>query len=400
MPSAKHLLTRPPLWLLVPITIAASIGMHLFAPALPAAAAEFGVSAARMQMAISVYLLTVGVGQLFWGPVSDSLGRRRTLVAGLSLFAAGGLAAAAATSLETLLVARSVQALGAACGMSLGRAIIRDTTEGVEMVRQLALLGLMVLLSPGLAPMLGGAVASRFGWRAIFVLLGLLGLVGVWMTVRRLPETCTSLRPFVVRRIAADYGRLACDPRFLGLAIGNAGLNTAAFAFLAAAPFVLTRQMGLDLAEVGLYAGLVMLALALGNALTSALVHRVGATRLVVIGVVLALVGAAVLLALVLSNTLSLLTFLATVAALNCGAGMATPALVARVFALRPTQTGTASGVLGAVQMAMATLSGSLVNPDVDPALSCATTLLGVVLFSTGCLALATHMTRRSAPRA
>ena len=386
---------RPPLWLLTTITIGASVGIHLMVPALPVAASELGVSAGQMQLAISVYLLTLAFGQLVWGPLSDSVGRRRALVAGTTLFAVGGLAAASAPSLELLLVARVIQGMGAACGMSLGRAIIRDTSEGVEMVRQLALLALIVLLSPGLAPMLGGAIAHALGWRVLLGLLGALGLFSVWMTVRRLPETCPSIKPFDARRIAADYGSLVRDLRFTGLALGTAGLNTAAFAFLAAAPVLLTRQMGLGLAEVGLCSGLVMMGLALGNALTSLLVRRIAPHRLAAAGLLLALVGALALLALEMGQQLNLTNMLIALVTMNCGAGMVSPVMTARAYTFRPTQAGTAAGVQGCALMVMATASGSLVNPDLDPAHSCAVVILSVVVASCGCIGLATYLARR-----
>lgn len=386
---------RPPLWLLVTITIGASVGMHLIVPALAGAAEALQVSAGQMQLSVTVYLLALALGQLLWGPVSDSLGRRRTLIWGISLFTAGGLAAAASTSLDMMLAARVVQGLGAACGMSLGRAIIRDTTEGVELVRQLALLSLIVLLSPGLSPMLGGLIAAALGWRAVLVLLGILGLFSLWMTRQRLPETCAALRPFDLRRIAADYSALVRDFRFIALAVGTAGVNTSTFAFLAAAPVLLTRQMGLSLAEVGLYSGLVMLGLAVGNGLTSALVRRFGPRRLARTGLLLALASALGLLALVLLDRLTLAGLLGTLVLLNCGAGMATPALLARAYALRPGQTGTAAGVQGCAQMVMATLSGSLVAPDQNPALSCAVTVVAMVGVSSLGIALASDRGRR-----
>lgn len=386
---------RPPLWLLVTITIGASVGIHLMVPALPVAASELGVSAGQMQLAISVYLLTLAFGQLVWGPLSDSVGRRRALVAGTTLFAVGGLAAASAPSLELLLVARVIQGMGAACGMSLGRAIIRDTSEGVEMVRQLALLALIVLLSPGLAPMLGGAIAHGLGWRVLLGLLGALGLFSLWMTVQRLPETCPSMKPFDARRIAADYGSLVRDLRFTGLALGTAGLNTAAFAFLAVAPVLLTREMGLSLTEVGLCSGLVMMGLALGNALTSLLVRRIAPHPLAAAGLLLALVGALALLALEMGRQLNLTNMLIALVTMNCGAGMVSPVMTARAYTFRPTQSGTAAGVQGCALMVMAAASGSLVNPDTDPAHSCAVVMLSVVVTSCGCIGLATHLARR-----
>ena len=132
--------TAPPLWLLVIITVSGTMGMHMFVPALPQAAQGLAASAGQMQMAISIYIIGLAVGQLVYGPVSDAFGRRPLLMVGLSLYAVGGVAAALAPGLRTLLIARLLQALGGCAGLALGRAIVRDTTRADTAVRQLALL--------------------------------------------------------------------------------------------------------------------------------------------------------------------------------------------------------------------------------------------------------------------
>ena len=186
---------RPPLWLLVIITISGTMAMHMFVPALPDARTDLGALVGPMQMTISVYIIGLGAGQLLYGPMSDSLGRRPMLLAGLGLYALGGLVSALAPNVHTLVAARLVQALGGCAGLALGRAIVRDSTGPVDTVRQLALLNLMMMISPGLSPVVGGAVSAAYGWRAVFWLLAALGLATLVLAWKLLPETAPRGRP-------------------------------------------------------------------------------------------------------------------------------------------------------------------------------------------------------------
>src|SRR3954454_23593720 len=147
---------RPPLWLLVLITLSGTLAMHMFVPALPSAAVDLGASVAAMQTTISLYILGLAFGQLVYGPLSDRFGRRPTLMLGLALYTAAGLAATLAPGVGALIAARLVQALGGCAGLVLGRAMVRDTAEAKDAVRRLALLTLMMMAGPGVAPLIGG----------------------------------------------------------------------------------------------------------------------------------------------------------------------------------------------------------------------------------------------------
>ncbi|RYY81785.1 MAG: MFS transporter, partial [Comamonadaceae bacterium] len=189
-PAAGGMPPAPALWLLVLVTLTGTMAMHMFVPALPDAARSLGSGPGPMQMTIGIYMVGLAVGQLFYGPLSDAYGRRPALMAGLTLYAFGSMLAACAPNLGTLLGARLLQALGGCAGVALGRAMVRDTQPpGGAAVRQLALMNLMVLVSPGLAPVVGGAVAAAWGWRGVFVVLALIGVATLWFAWWRLPET-------------------------------------------------------------------------------------------------------------------------------------------------------------------------------------------------------------------
>ena len=142
---------RPPVWLLVMITISGTMAMHMFVPALPDAARDLGALLGPMQMTIGIYIIGLGAGQLFYGHISDSLGRRPMLLAGLGLYTVGSLAAAWAPNVHMLVGARLIQALGGCAGLALGRAIVRDSSGSEDTVRQLALMNLCRGTAPSVA---------------------------------------------------------------------------------------------------------------------------------------------------------------------------------------------------------------------------------------------------------
>jgi len=271
---------RPPIWLLVMITINGTMAMHMFVPALPFAARGLSTSVGEMQMTISLYILGLASGQLLYGPLSDAMGRRPVLIAGLILYAVAGLAAALAPDLHLLLGARLLQGLGGCAGLALGRAIVRDTAQADTAVRQLALMNLMMMVGPGLAPIVGGAVATSMGWRAIFWLLAAVGLLTVWLTWRLLPET--GARPagaeggaqaargfsFGAGVLLRSYRDLLSSVKFAGFALGGGCTTTAIYAFIAAAPFIFTTELHRSAREVGFYLGFLIVGMSAGNALT------------------------------------------------------------------------------------------------------------------------------------
>lgn len=362
--------------MLVLITISGTMAMHMFVPALPDAARGLAASTGQMQMTISVYIVGLAVGQLFYGPFSDALGRRPLLMWGLGLYTAGGIAAALAPGLPTLLAARLLQALGGCAGLALGRAIVRDTTKAEAAVGQLALLNLMIMVGPGLAPIVGGAVSAQFGWRAIFVLLAAAGAVTLWFTWRRLPETATPSGRIGVRTLVADYRSLLASPRFVGFALGGGAATTSVYAFLSAAPFIFVNELHQPVHKVGIYAGLMVLGMAVGNALTSRLVRTTPSATLLRLGNSLSFASAIVLLAVVLTGHLSVPAAIVVMLFFTCGCGMTSPAALGKAVNVDPGLVGSAAGLYGFSQMAIGAICTTLAAVGHHPALAAATVMV------------------------
>ncbi|HET6198257.1 MAG TPA: Bcr/CflA family efflux MFS transporter, partial [Acetobacteraceae bacterium] len=220
------------------ITACGTLGMHLIIPALPDTARALNVSAGTIQLTITLYLIGLAIGQLVYGPISDRLGRRPVLLAGLALFTLAGIATTAAPNAWTLVIARILQSIGACAGLVLGRAIVRDSAAPDQAAAQLAMLTLVMSAAPAIAPVLGGYATAWIGWRAAFALLALVGGVTLVLAVLLLPET-NQLASGTRASMLLGSLRLFRSRAFCGYVLGGACTTTSFYAFMAASPFIL-----------------------------------------------------------------------------------------------------------------------------------------------------------------
>ena len=361
---------KAPLWLLAMVTIGGTLAMHMFIPALPDAARQLGSSNGQMQQTITVYIMGMALGQLIYGPISDALGRRPVLLAGLSLYTLASLLAFMAPSTDMLIGARLLQALGGCAGLALGRAIARDTATPENAVGSLALLNLMMMIGPGISPSIGSGLDAVFGWRSIFAALALMGLVTAICAWRLLPETGRPTGQLNWRTVRADYRTLLGSPQFLGFAIGGGGATTSLYAFIAAAPFIFIEQLHTSKAEVGLILGLLMGGMALGNVLARQLIQRVSLDKLMLGGNLLSLACAGALLALTLAQQLNVVLAVSLMTLFTIGSGMTSPAALAKALGVHPNLTGSAAGVYGFAQMAVGGICTMAASVGDNPSLS------------------------------
>jgi DHA1 family bicyclomycin/chloramphenicol resistance-like MFS transporter len=364
-----------PLWLLALFTLSGTLAMHIFVPALPVAAKDLGASNAAMQMTVSLYIFGLAVGQLVHGPLSDRFGRRPTLIVGLALYTVAGLAAALAPGAYSLIAARLFQAFGGCAGLVLGRAIVRDTAAPREAARRLALMNLMVTVGPGVAPLIGSAMASTFGWRSIFFLLCALGISNLLFAWRLLPETGAPASNKNALTLARHYRQLLGSGSFLGYSVGGGCATTAMYAFIASAPFIFENQLHRPAHEVGIYLAILVSGVWLGSVLASRLITRVSIRRLLVWANMMSVLVAFMFLGAVLSGYLSVAVTIGCMFVFTLGVGIAAPAALTQAISVNPHVIGSASGLYGFTQMAVGGLCTALAGVGSDPALATAIVL-------------------------
>ena len=224
------------------------LAIDMFLPALPTIAGSLDSTIAAAQLTITAYFIAYGLAQMVYGPVADMVGRKPPLIAGLALFAAGSVGCALAPDMNWLVAARVVQALGGAAAMVIPRAIIRDMHTGPQATRLMALVMLIISVSPMLAPLAGSGIIALSGWRAIFATLAVAAGLSIAVTLLLQPETLAPEHRVPVRLSALLSGTLTLlrDPVFMGLTfVGGFGMASF-FVFLASASFVYTGHYGLS----------------------------------------------------------------------------------------------------------------------------------------------------------
>ncbi|HYG42431.1 MAG TPA: multidrug effflux MFS transporter [Bordetella sp.] len=369
-----------PLWLLALFTFSGTLAMHIFVPALAMAGRDLNAGNGAMQMTVSLYIIGLAVGQLIYGPLSDRYGRRRVLMVGLAIYTVAGLAAALAPQVYALIAARLFQALGGCAGLVLGRAMVRDTAAPSEAAKRLALMNLMVTVAPGVAPIVGGALAASLGWRAVLFVLCVLGVVNFVFAWRLLPETGAAMARVTTATLARHYRQLLASREFLGYAIGGGCATTSMFAFVASAPFIFVDQLHRPADEVGLYLAVLVSGVWLGSVLTTRLIGKLPMARLLVAGNALSAVAAVALLILVLSGYIAVAPIIVLMFFYTFGAGFAGPTALTLAISVNPRVIGSASGLYGAVQMAVGAVCTALAGLGPSPALSTALVLAGAGL--------------------
>ncbi|WP_353186636.1 multidrug effflux MFS transporter [Bosea sp. (in: a-proteobacteria)] len=391
-------MARPaPLWLLALITFSGTLAMHVFVPALPLAARDLGASAGSLQLTISFYILGLAFGQLFYGPISDRFGRRPVLMVGLALYTLASVAAAVTPGAQALIATRLLQALGGCAGLVLGRAIVRDGSGMADSTRRLATMNLIVILGPGVAPLIGTAVSETLGWRAVFIGLAAMGVANLLLTWRVLPETARPGAGVDFRSVLGGYRRLLRSPAFLGYAVGGSLATTPMYAFISAAPFIFTTDLGRPAHEVGSYLAFVVAGVWLGNLVSSRFVGRVRVGRLLTGGSAVSLLGALILLAGAASGHLSVASTLAGAVLFTFGAGIASAPALAEAMSVDPHLAGSASGFYGFIQMAIGAIATSLAGLGGVPALGSGLVLTIAALGAQLCFALALRARRLAA---
>jgi DHA1 family bicyclomycin/chloramphenicol resistance-like MFS transporter len=355
---------RPPLALLIAMVTFGPVSIDIFLPSLPDMTRVFATDVSHVQMTLSVFIAGFALAQLVLGPLSDRYGRRPILLAGIALYLLASLAALAAKSIETLILARLIQSFGACSGPVLSRAIVRDVYPKDEAARTLALMASVFSIAPAVAPILGGGLHVLFDWHANFVVMVIFGItlfIGVWT---KLCETNQHLDRHALNlgRMLNTYALLLGHRSFLGYALTGSFVFAGMFCFISVGSFVLIDVLGVRPEHFGFCFAIVVGGLLVGNLATARLSHRFGLQRMVGAGVIIAILSGASLAALSLAHVHTVAAVLIPMIGVFLSSGLVFPNGTAAALAPHGRVAGSASALLGFLQMAVASSAGWLVG--------------------------------------
>lgn len=327
--------------------------IDMYLPALPQIGASLNAPVSAVQASLTAFFLALGVGQPLFGSLSDLWGRKKPLYLGLAVFVLASIGCALAQDIETLVALRFVQGLGAAAGMAIPRAVVRDLHTGHEAARMMSLLMLVFSVSPILAPLAGSAVIAVGDWRWVFWAVTVAAVLGLLAMVRGLPETrgAEARHGSGLGETFKAYGVLLRDWHYLGLVFIGACAMAGFFVYLAGSPFVLINHYHLSTTQYSVAFALNAVAFIGAAQLTGPLGKRFG---LVPVVKVAATASGAVMLSLLGyyllgGEALAVLIILYFIASALMGLVIPTTSVLA--LEAHGAIAGTASALLGTLQM-------------------------------------------------
>lgn len=326
--------------------------MQIVIPSMPVMAAALAVPYGTVQLTLTLYLIGVAAGQLLYGPLSDRYGRKPLLLAGLGLYLAGSAIAAAAPSAGLLILGRVLQAAGGCAGLVLGRAMVRDAYPREQAASVIGYVSTAMSVAPMISPLLGSVLTEHLGWRSTMLVCLVIG-VPLWVAMRaRLPETLATRAPLPgVAGMVGAYVQLLRVPVFrayCGLVAVSTGVF---FSFASGTPLVVVSGMGHSATQLAAAMMLLALSWSSGTFTTARLSVRFGVPTLLRVGTALILAGGVLAVLLHRFAPPNILLFFLPMMVMAFGNGIAQPSAIAAAISVRPGLAGTASGLLGALQM-------------------------------------------------
>lgn len=338
--------------------------IDLYLPGFPEMARDFNTTTGRIALSLSSYFVGVSIGQMIYGPLLDRFGRRIPLLIGLFIYLFASIYIVYVDSVDSLISARFAQAIGGCAGMVAARALVRDLFPVSETAKIFSLLMLVIAVSPIVAPTLGGFATAHWGWPSIFMMLSVLAaanilLVFFWLPSGRPPDTTMSLKP---KAITNQFWNVFKTPQFYTYTLTGSFAASGLYAYIAGSPHVFMELYGVTEKQYGWIFGIVALGLVTASQLNTLLLRKYSSERIVFVTLICQVIAGAVLLLGTLFNLIEMYSMIVLVFLFLSTQGFAFPNTSALSLAPFGKSAGTASALMGALQLGIGALVTALVS--------------------------------------
>ena len=346
------------------ITAIGPFSIDMYLPAFANIAADLHTSVAHVSLSLSSFFIGISVGQFIYGPLLDRYGRKKPLFVGLIIYLLASAACVFVQSADMLIGLRFIQALGSCAGMVAARAMIRDLFSVQDNAKVFSKLMLVVAVSPIIAPTLGGFVTAAFGWHYIFVILTFMALVNILAVHYGLPETQPpdkgySLRP---KAIFSNFVAVGKEPQFLTYALTGAVAAAGLYAYIAGSPGVFLELYRVTEQQYGLIFALIAGGLIIASQINSRLLRKYTSEQIIPVALGFqSMAGIGLLVGALLGGMSVWVVILLLLMFLSCQ-GFIFPNSSALSMAPFAKNAGSASALMGGIQMSMGALSAATVS--------------------------------------
>ncbi|MEK9966039.1 MAG: multidrug effflux MFS transporter [Rhodospirillaceae bacterium] len=381
---------RSSLAVLFAMMFSSQLALTIFLPAVPDIARDLGTSLGQTQLIIPAYLIAFAFMQLVVGPLSDRFGRRPVIMGGVALFMVASLACALSTDIWQLLAARFFQAAGACASIVVGRATVRDTSEGKAAAQAMSYVAISLGVGPAVAPLIGAQLTALFDWRAVFFATAAVSAASLIVAIPVLRETLppAARRKIDIFQLARGYLALFRRAGFMGYSLTISFQSALFQVFMTASPIVLISQMGVSPQLYGAYLVVIPIAFIAGSFMSGRLVRHLPVDLIVGVGCALGVLGGLLQAGMAISGLATPTWIIAAVLVSNFGTGLVLANCYAQALnTVPPSFAGAASAMSGCLHMGWAfTMALIVANLPHDQSLQMglaqtATTMLGLAVF-------------------
>ncbi|MGC1630483.1 MAG: Bcr/CflA family multidrug efflux MFS transporter [Gelidibacter sp.] len=341
--------------------------IDLYLPGFPEIANDLNTTTARVALSLSSYFIGVSIGQMIYGPLLDRYGRLIPLLIGLCIYFLASVGIVFVNSVDGLIIARFIQALGGCAGMVAARALVRDLFSVSETAKIFSLLMLVIAISPIVAPTLGGYATAEWGWQSIFIMLSLLAILNIILVYFLLPKGAPpdvnlSLKP---KFIINNFWNVFKTPQFYTYTLTGSFAASGLYAYIAGSPHVFMELYGVSEKQYGWIFGIIALGLIIASQLNTFLLKKHTSEQIIKTTLICQVIAGLLLLFGTVFNLINMYSLIVLAFLFLSTQGFAFPNTSALSLAPFSKNAGTASALMGALQLgigAMVTAGLSMVN--------------------------------------
>lgn len=347
----------PSLAVLFSTMFASQLALTIFLPAVPDIARDLDASLGSVLLMMPAYLVAFALMQLVAGPLSDRFGRRPIILGGVTLFMLASLACAFAGDIWQLLGARFFQAAGACASIVVGRAVVRDTSDGKSAAQAMSYLAISLGVGPAIAPFFGGLLVEAFNWRATFFATAAMSALSLAFAIPVLKETLPAAerRPLGILRLVLGYLALTRQAGFMGYSLTISFQSAIFQVFMTASPVVLITQLGLEPRVYGLYLMIIPVAFIAGSFVSGRLVRHLPVDAIIAVGSTMGVLGGLMQLGFAVSGIATAPLIVGAILVSNFGTGLVLANCYAQALnTVSPSFAGSASALGGFLHMGWA----------------------------------------------